>query len=50
MVRLTAPNGAVVDVSDEKAKRLLEPSRGFKAADSKKTPAKKAASSKSDNK
>ena len=49
MSRLVAPNGAIVNVSDEKAKRLL--AQGFTPADSepaKKAPAKKAASSKSE--
>ncbi len=42
MVRLIAPNGAVVDVSDEKALRLLD--QDYTAE--KKAPAKKATSSK----
>lgn len=45
MARLTAPNGATVNVSDERAKRLL--AQGYKAADEKKAPAKKSAPSKS---
>lgn len=49
MHRLIAPNGATVEVSDEKAKRLLSRGTGFKAASSK-APAKKAAPSKSDDK
>lgn len=47
MARLTAPNGSTVNVSDERAKSLLN--RGYKAADDKKAPAKKAVS-KSDSK
>jgi len=46
MARLIAPNGSTVSVSDERAKTLLE--QGYKAADEKKAPAKKAASSKSE--
>lgn len=46
MARLTAPNGATVEVSDEKAERLLD--QGYETADAKsKAPAKKSASSKS---
>lgn len=45
MVRLTAPSGAVVEVADEKAERLLRD--GFKPI---KSAAKKATSSKSSNK
>ncbi|MGZ5422630.1 MAG: DUF7302 family protein [Aeromicrobium sp.] len=47
---MTAPNGATVNVSDERAKVLVE--QGYKAVSEKpKAPAKKAASSKSsDNK
>ena len=33
MVRLTAPNGATVDVSDEKATRLID--QGYKPVDEK---------------
>ena len=46
MPRLTSPTGITVNVSDEKAEQLA--SVGYKAADSesKKAPAKKAASSK----
>lgn len=46
MPRLTAPNGAVVEVPKEKVDGLL--SRGFTAEETKKAPAKKAASSKSE--
>ena len=46
MSRLVAPNGAIVNVSDEKAKRLLV--QDFKLADAKKAPAKKATSSKTE--
>ena len=48
MTRLTTPSGATVSVSAEKAKRLI--AAGYKAADDKKAPAKRAASSKSDTK
>lgn len=50
MTRLTAPNGATVSVSAEKAERLIA-SEGYKAVeDTRKAPAKKAAaSSKSDS-
>lgn len=44
MVKLIAPNGAVVDVAEEKAERLTD--QGYTAE--KKAPAKKAASSKSE--
>lgn len=44
MARLVSPQGATVEVRDEKATRLLD--RGFVAE--KKAPAKKAASSKSE--
>lgn len=43
---MTAPNGATVNVSAERAKRLL--AEGFQAADEKKAPAKKAAAKKSE--
>ena len=43
MARLVSPNGVVVDVSDEKAKRLLDQDYAAEKA-----PAKKAASSKSE--
>lgn len=46
MVRLTTPSGATVSVSADKAKRLL--AEGYKADDTKKSPAKKSASSKSE--
>ena len=46
MARLTAPNGATVSVSDEKAERLTD--QGYSPVkESKKAPAKKASSSKS---
>ena len=46
MARLTAPNGATVDVADDKAERLVD--QGYKPVEQpKKAPAKKAASSKS---
>ncbi|HKY57667.1 MAG TPA: hypothetical protein VJL80_06490 [Aeromicrobium sp.] len=48
MARLTAPNGAVVETSDDKVERLI--SMGFtsesQTSTAKKAPAKKAASSK----
>lgn len=48
MPRLTSPLGVVVNVSEDKAKRLL--ADGFTTVDEpKKTPAKKAASSKKSN-
>lgn len=47
LTRLTAPNGSTVRVSADRAKRLVE-SEGFKAADEKKAPTKKSASSKSE--
>ena len=43
-MRLLAPNGSTVNVSDERAKTLLE--QGYKAVEEKKAPAKKATSSK----
>lgn len=49
MARLTAPTGAVVSVADDKADELVR--RGFTVADEpKKTPAKKATSSKTPSK
>lgn len=45
MVRMTAPNGAAVEVSDDKVEMLTR--YGFSSAESKKAPAKKAASKKS---
>jgi len=48
MVRLIAPNGATVDVSDEKAERLAD--QGFKPADDQPTkPARRTRKSKSDD-
>ena len=44
MARLTAPNGSTVNVSDERAKVLLE--QGYTSTETKSTP-KKASSSKS---
>ena len=46
MARLTSPQGATVEVRDEKAEELLR--RGFSSES--KTPAKKSASSKSSSK
>ena len=43
MARLSAPNGATVNVSDEKAKRLL--TQGYTAVETK-SPAKKTATKK----
>ena len=45
MARLTAPNGATVSVSDEKAERLTD--QGYAPVQESKAPAKKSASSKS---
>jgi hypothetical protein len=47
MARLTAPNGAKVEVADDRVERLVR--FGF-TAEKPKAPAKKAASSKSDKK
>ena len=48
MARLTSPTGVTVNVSDEKAAQLQ--SVGYKPADEKKAPAKKAAAKSSDEK
>ena len=48
MARLIAPNGSTVNVSDERAKVLLE--QGYKAASDDKAPTKKSTSSKSSSK
>lgn len=45
MARLTAPNGATVEVSNERVERLTR--YGFTSAEAKKAPAKKAAPRKS---
>ena len=45
MARLIAPNGATVNVSDERAERLL--AQGYAAVETNKAPAKKAPAKKS---
>lgn len=48
VVKLTAPNGATVSVDKSRVENLLR--RGFTEQETKKAPAKKSASSKSDDK